>query len=130
MHSRFGCACCSGSRAACFGCWGRAPPSSGICSDALWAGLPVVTRKGTTFASRMAASLLQSLGLPDLIAHTAQEYEELAFRLATERELLDLIKQRLVRNRATSTLFDTAAFTRNLEAAFRTMAENGDRGAG
>ena len=99
-------------------------------SDALWAGLPVVTRKGTTFASRMAASLLQSLGLPDLIAHTAQEYEELAFRLATERELLDLIKQRLVRNRATSTLFDTAAFTRNLEAAFRTMAEKGDRGAG
>jgi len=90
-------------------------------SDALWAGLPVVTRKGTTFAGRMAASLLQAIGLPELIAHTAEEYEELAFRLATDRELLDSIRQRLVRNRSTSSLFDTAAFTRNLEAAYRTM---------
>ena len=92
-------------------------------SDALWAGLPVVTRKGTTFAGRVAASLLQAIGLPDLIADTAEEYEELAFRLATDRELLDSIKQRLVRNRATSSLFDTAAFARHLEAAYRTMVE-------
>ncbi len=90
-------------------------------SDALWAGLPVVTLKGTTFAGRMAASLLQAIGLPDLIAHTPGEYEELAFRLATERERLDSIKQRLVRNRTTSSLFDTAAFTRHVEAAYRTM---------
>ncbi len=90
-------------------------------SDALWAGLPVVTRTGTTFAGRMSASLLQAIGLPDLIAHTTEEYEELAFRLATDRELLDSIKQRLVRNRATSSLFDTAAFAKNLEAAYRTM---------
>src|SRR5258708_38978594 len=90
-------------------------------SDALWAGLPVVTRKGTTFAGRVAASLLQAIGLPDLIADTAEEYEELTFRLATDRELLDSIKQRLVRNRATSSLFDTAAFTQHLEPAYRTM---------
>ena len=90
-------------------------------SDALWAGLPVVTRKGATFAGRMSASLLQAIGLPDLVAHTAEEYEELAFRLATDRELLDSAKQRLVRNRSTSSLFDTAAFTKNLEAAYRTM---------
>jgi len=90
-------------------------------SDALWAGLPIVTRTGTTFAGRMSASLLQAIGLPDLVAHTAEEYEELAFRLATERELLDSIKQRLVRNRATSSLFDTAAFAKTLEAAYRTM---------
>jgi predicted O-linked N-acetylglucosamine transferase (SPINDLY family) len=90
-------------------------------SEALWAGLPVVTRKGATFAGRMAASLLQAIGLPDLITHTAEEYEELAVRLATERELLDSIKRRLVHNRATSSLFDTAAFTKNLEAAYRTM---------
>jgi protein O-GlcNAc transferase len=90
-------------------------------SDALWAGLPVVTRKGTTFAGRVAASLLQAIGLPDLITHAAEEYEELAFRLATERELLDSIKQRLVRNLATSSLFDTAVFARHLEAAYRTM---------
>jgi len=92
-------------------------------SDALWAGLPVVALKGTTFAGRMAAGLLQAIGLPDLIAHTSEEYEELAFRLATDRELFDSIKQRLVRNRATSSLFDTAAFARNLEAAYRTMVE-------
>jgi predicted O-linked N-acetylglucosamine transferase (SPINDLY family) len=92
----------------------------------LWAGLPVVTRKGRTFAGRVAASLLQAIGLPDLITHTAEEYEELAFRLATERELLDSIKQRLARNRATSSLFNTAAFTRHLEAAYRTMAGSAD----
>ncbi len=96
-------------------------------SDALWAGLPVVTLKGATFAGRMAASLLQAIGLPDLIAHTAEEYEELAFRLATDRELLDSIKQRLVRNRASSSLFDAAAFAKNLEAAYRTMVGRSSR---
>jgi predicted O-linked N-acetylglucosamine transferase (SPINDLY family) len=98
-------------------------------SDALWAGLPVVALKGTTFAGRMAADLLQAIGLPDLIAHTAEEYEELAFRLATDRELLDSFKQRLVRNRSTSSLFDTAAFTKNLEAAYRTMVERSSAAA-
>jgi predicted O-linked N-acetylglucosamine transferase (SPINDLY family) len=91
-------------------------------SDALWAGLPVVTRKGTTFAGRVAASLLEAIGLPDLITHTAEEYEELASRLATQRELLDSIKQRLARNRVAGSLFDTAAFARRLEGAYRTMA--------
>jgi len=94
-------------------------------SDALWAGLPVVTMKGATFAGRVAASLLQAIGLPDLVAHTAEEYEDLAFRVATEKGLLDSIKQRLIRNRATSTLFDTAAFAKNLETAYRTMAGKG-----
>jgi protein O-GlcNAc transferase len=97
-------------------------------SDALWAGLPVLTLKGTTFAGRVAASLLQAIGLPDLIAHTAEEYEELAFRLATEKGLLDSIRQRLIRNTATSSLFDTAAFTKNLETAYRTMV--GRNGSG
>jgi predicted O-linked N-acetylglucosamine transferase (SPINDLY family) len=90
-------------------------------SDALWAGVPVLTREGATFAGRVAASLLQAIGLPELIARTAEEYEELAFRLATDRDLLDSIKQRLARNRATGSLFDTAAFARHLEAAYRTM---------
>jgi predicted O-linked N-acetylglucosamine transferase (SPINDLY family) len=96
-------------------------------SDTLWAGVPVVTRKGTTFAGRVAASLLLAIGLPDLITHTAEEYEELAFRLATDRELLDSVKQRLVRNRATSSLFDTVDFTRKLEAAYRTMVGESGR---
>jgi predicted O-linked N-acetylglucosamine transferase (SPINDLY family) len=97
-------------------------------SDALWAGLPVVTRKGRTFAGRVAASLLQAIGLPDLITHTAEEYEELAFRLATEPNLLESIKRRLIRNRATSSLFDTATFARHLEAAYRTMLETRQEG--
>ncbi len=75
----------------------------------------------------MSASLLQAIGLPELITHTAEEYEELAFRLATEKGLLDSLKQRLVRNRSTSSLFNTAVFTRNLEMAYRTMVGRGSR---
>jgi predicted O-linked N-acetylglucosamine transferase (SPINDLY family) len=90
-------------------------------SDALWAGVPVVTKKGHTFAGRVAASLLQAIGLPDLITHTDEEYEELAYLLATDPARLDEVRQRLIRNRATSMLFDTAAFTRNMEAAYRRM---------
>src|SRR5262249_21178521 len=96
-------------------------------SDALWAGLPVLTKKGNTFASRVAASLLQAIGLPDLITCTAAEYEELAYRLATEPARLDEIRQRLIRNRETSTLFDTAAFTGNMEAAYRRMMGRASR---
>ena len=88
-------------------------------SDALWAGLPVVTRIGSTFSGRVAASLLHAIGLPDLVARTSEEYEELAFRLATEPELLSSVKQRLERNRAAGSLFDTAGFARRLEAAYR-----------
>jgi predicted O-linked N-acetylglucosamine transferase (SPINDLY family) len=94
-------------------------------SDALWAGVPVVTKKGKTFAGRVAASLLQAIGLPELITHTAEEYEELVFRLATEPARLDEIRQRLICNRATSTLFDTAVFARNIEAAYRAMLGRG-----
>jgi protein O-GlcNAc transferase len=90
-------------------------------SDALWAGVPVVTKKGATFAGRVAASLLEAIGLPDLITHTAEEYEDLACQLATDPARLAAVRQRLLANRATSTLFDTAAFTRNMEAAYRRM---------
>jgi len=91
-------------------------------SDALWAGLPVITREGSTFAGRVASSLLQAIGLPDLVTRSAEEYEELAYRLAADADLLESIKQRLDRNRTSGSLFDTAAFTRYLEAAYRTMA--------
>lgn len=90
-------------------------------SDALWAGLPVVTRAGATFSSRVAASLLQAIDLPDLVTHSSSEYEELAFRLATEPALLGSIKRRLERNRSIASLFDDAAFARRLEAAYREM---------
>jgi protein O-GlcNAc transferase len=90
-------------------------------SDALWAGLPVVTRLGATFSGRVAASLLNAIGLSDLVTRTSEEYEELAFRLATETGLLPSVKQRLERNRTTTSLFDTELFARRLEAAYRTM---------
>jgi predicted O-linked N-acetylglucosamine transferase (SPINDLY family) len=99
-------------------------------SDALWAGVPVVTKMGTTFAGRVAASLLEAIGLPDLITRTAEEYEELAFRLATDPAMLGEIRQRLLCNRTTGTLFDTAVFTRNMEAAYRRMLEGRGRAAG
>jgi predicted O-linked N-acetylglucosamine transferase (SPINDLY family) len=87
-------------------------------SDALWAGLPVLTRAGNTFASRVAASLLTAVGLPELITATVAEYEDLAVELATSPPRLAAIRQRLAANRLSSPLFDSARFTRSLESAY------------
>jgi len=90
-------------------------------SDALWAGLPVVTQIGETFAARVAASLLSAIDLPELIASTPQAYEALAIELATNPEQLISIKEKLARNRLTKPLFDTQRFTRSIEAAYTAM---------
>jgi predicted O-linked N-acetylglucosamine transferase (SPINDLY family) len=90
-------------------------------SDALWAGLPVLTCQGETFASRVAASLLSAIGLPELITHSHAEYEALAFELATKPEKLAAIKDNLARNRLTYPLFDTARYTRHIESAYTMM---------
>jgi predicted O-linked N-acetylglucosamine transferase (SPINDLY family) len=87
-------------------------------SDALWMGLPVLTLAGGAFASRMGASLLCAVGLPELLTTTPREYEALAVELATDAAKLAELKRRLMANRDTARLFDTAAFTRDLEAAF------------
>ncbi|HVX99917.1 MAG TPA: tetratricopeptide repeat protein [Pseudorhodoplanes sp.] len=92
-------------------------------SDALWAGLPVVTRAGNTFAGRVAASLLSAIGLPELITYEPQEYEDLAVALAADPGRLAAIRQQLARNRLAAPLFDTARFTRHLEQAYRTMTQ-------
>lgn len=92
-------------------------------SDALWAGLPVLTRLGETFAGRVAASLLHAIGLPELIASTQEEFEALAIELATRPHLLVRLKQKLADNRLTTPLFDTPLFTRHLEAAYTQMHE-------
>jgi len=97
-------------------------------SDALWAGLPVVTCLGETFAGRVAASLLKAVGLPELITTSLEAYEALALRLARETEFLASIKTKLARNRDTHPLFDTARFTRHIEAAYTTMWERYQRG--
>jgi predicted O-linked N-acetylglucosamine transferase (SPINDLY family) len=97
-------------------------------SDALWAGLPVLTRQGGTFAGRVAASLLNAAGLPELVTATGEAYEELALKLATDREQLAGIRSKLARNRATHPLFDTGRSRRNIEAIYVTMWEREQRG--
>jgi protein O-GlcNAc transferase len=92
-------------------------------SDALWAGLPVLTCAGESFASRMAASLLEAVGLPELITHSLEQYETLAIGLAADPEKLKMFKNRLMQNRATTTLFDTPRFTKHLESAYQEMYE-------
>ena len=92
-------------------------------SDALWAGLPLVTTPGDTFASRASASLLKAVGLPELIADTLAVYEQLAMRLAGDPAALRDVRAKLARNRSTHPAFDTARFTRNLEAALLSMQE-------
>jgi len=92
-------------------------------SDALWAGLPVVTCLGETFAGRVAASLLNAIGLPELIMHSHEEYKALALKLATNPGKLALIRQKLAKNRTAHPLFNTALFTRSIEDAFIQMWE-------
>ncbi|HEV2271029.1 MAG TPA: tetratricopeptide repeat protein [Steroidobacteraceae bacterium] len=90
-------------------------------SDALWAGLPVLTCMGETFAGRVGASLLRAVGLPDLIASTQDQYEQLAVELASNPQRMAAIREKLAGNLATAPLFDTAASARHLEAAYARM---------
>jgi protein O-GlcNAc transferase len=92
-------------------------------SDALWAGLPVLTQIGESFAGRVAASLLNAIGLPELITTTPKAYEELAVELAANPERLSAIKSRLASNRLTTPLFDIQRFTRHIEAAYTAIYE-------
>jgi protein O-GlcNAc transferase len=92
-------------------------------SDALFAGLPVLTIQGETFASRVAASILTSAGLHDLVTDNYQAYEEKAFELATDRSKIDAIKERLRSGIATSELYDTAGFARDFEALLLDVAK-------
>jgi predicted O-linked N-acetylglucosamine transferase (SPINDLY family) len=97
-------------------------------SDALWVGLPVVTCLGATFAARVAASVLQAVGLPDLVTVSLADYEALALRLAREPGMLAEIKARLQHQRDTHPLFDTPRYARHIEAAYATMWEIWQRG--
>lgn len=92
-------------------------------SDALWAGLPLVTLIGQTFPSRVAASLLKAINLPELIATSQIEYEALAIDLALNPNHLNDIKHKLLENRRTTPLFDSTLFTKNLESAYFEMAK-------
>ena len=94
-----------------------------VASDALWCGVPVLTCPGETFASRVAASQLTAVGMPELIASSMAEYEEIAVRLAREPAQLAALRAKLAAGRDTCALFDTPAFTRALERAFERMWE-------
>ena len=92
-------------------------------SDALWAGLPVVTMLGQQFAARVAGSLLNAIGIPELITHSEQEYEALILELARDRHKLQALKCKLSSNRLTQPLFDTKRYTRNFENGLRMVVD-------
>ena len=97
-------------------------------SDALWAGLPLLTCAGRAFASRMAGSLLHALGLPELIATDLAIYEQRALELIDCPELLGALRDRLARRREAACVFDTQRVCRHLESAYQLMYERQQRG--
>jgi predicted O-linked N-acetylglucosamine transferase (SPINDLY family) len=92
-------------------------------SDALRMGLPVLTMRGRSFASRVAASLLKAIELPELITMSAVEYEEMAIGLAQNPRRLEAIREKIVQNRLAAPLFNAARFTRMIETAYGKMYE-------
>jgi protein O-GlcNAc transferase len=98
-------------------------------SDALRAGLPVLTCAGQSFAARVACSLLHAVGLPELVTHNLADYEALALHLATDTAAYQALRDKLTRQRATAPLFDPVAYTRSLESAFQHMVKRSRSGA-
>lgn len=97
-------------------------------SDALWAGVPVVAWRGESFQSRVSSSLLQAVDLPELIADDAESYFARVMRLATDPAWRDEIASRLAQARDNSRLFDSRAFTRDLEGLYRAMQARHEQG--
>jgi len=97
-------------------------------SDALWAGVPLLTLAGDAFAARMAGSLLQTIGLPELITEDLHSYERRALELAHSPDRLEALRRRLGEKRRQTPLFDTPRFCRHLESAYTHMAERSRRG--
>jgi predicted O-linked N-acetylglucosamine transferase (SPINDLY family) len=93
-------------------------------SDALWAGVPMVTLKGQTFASRVAASLLETHGFPELITQNQEDYLKIARDIAIDVQRRTGLKKKLQLARLTSPLFDTLRFTRDLEKLYRAMVDD------
>jgi protein O-GlcNAc transferase len=87
----------------------------------LWAGLPILTCAGETFSGRVAASLLNSIGLSELVTATLEDYEHRAVDLALDREKLAVLNEKLSRSRSTTPLFNTELFTKHLETAYVTI---------
>jgi predicted O-linked N-acetylglucosamine transferase (SPINDLY family) len=90
-------------------------------SDAMWMGTPVLTMPGESFASRVCGSLVRSAGMPELITHSIQDYVAEAIRLGTNPAEASMLKEKLLANRDSSILFDTAKLVSSLEGAYDTM---------
>lgn len=99
-------------------------------SDALWAGVPVVTCPGQAFQARVAGSLLHAIGLPELVATSLADYEAIASRIANDPSAHQALRNKLRRNVSTTALFDTARFTKDLEAAYEAMWRRWCQGLG
>jgi predicted O-linked N-acetylglucosamine transferase (SPINDLY family) len=98
-------------------------------SDALWAGLPVLTCTGGTFAGRVAGSVLRAVGIPEMVTETLEEYQARAFELARNRGKLEEVRARLARNRLSYPLFNCTRLCRHLESAYETMWQRHKSGA-
>ena len=90
-------------------------------SEAIRMGVPVITLIGNSFASRVAASIVTAVNMPELITQTQDEYESLAIKLAKNQERFNQIKQKLIENLSTSSLLNSQSFTKNLELAYEAM---------
>ena len=97
-------------------------------SDALWAGLPVLTCAGRSFAGRVAASLLEALQLPELVTDDLAAYEALALRLTQDPAMLAALRAKLAQGRKQTPLFDMPGLARHLEAAYQRMIKTAARG--
>jgi protein O-GlcNAc transferase len=97
-------------------------------SDTLWAGMPLLTATGTTFAGRVATSLLHAIDVPELATGSLDEYEALALALAREPDRLAALKAKIAINRLARPLFDTARFCRAIESAYAEMHARQCRG--
>ena len=95
-------------------------------TDAVWMGVPLVTCPGTSFQSRVAASVLTACGMPELITQSFADYEHVALRLARDPDLLAARRAKLARNRDASALFDIERFTRNLESLYLQIARTAE----
>jgi len=98
--------------------------SGATTSNALWAGVPVVTLQGKQFVARMSSSSLTAIGAPELITPSLESYTSLCIKLARDKRQLDIIKEKLIKNRDRSILFDVKNFTADLESAYQSMWRN------
>ena len=101
------------------------PYSAGAtASNALWAGLPIVTKSGQSYTARMAGSMLNAIGLPELITQNEKDYEALILELAINPTKLRKIKEKLATNRLTQPLFNTELYTKHLENGYQQAYQN------